>query len=774
MKVEKKDRTAAREALERAAKASWWEWDAGSRPFHWRWPQEYRKRIRDGVPVFFQSQPPLYRRAQKPERNPRLKELILKKLNKVRHRGYITPDVVVALTAFFAVPKGEDDIRMVYDGSVSGLNDAIWVPTFTLPTAATHLRAVEPGTHMADLDIGEMFLNFMLHEQVRPYAGVDVTHLVGDNNDGPRWEAWQRCAMGLKSSPYQSCQAMSFAEEIIRGSSKDMGNPFRWDVVRMNESGSDGYDPSLPWVSKVRADDGKIAADLFVFVDDVRPTGSTKAEAWKACRRAGATLTHLGIQDAARKRRRSSMDPGAWAGVVVSSSEGRVTVLVSEEKWKKGKRLVSEVGDMRKENSQKLDRKHLERVRGFLHYICQTYRPLGSYLIGFHMTIDGWRPNRDSEGWKTPRSEWTSPSGVGGEYDPGPATVKAVPRLQDDVAALQKLMEAPLPPKKSVQCHASGVAYYGFGDASGPGFGAMFQVGDRIEYEYGQWCSEVTEQASSNWRELNNLVEALEGVVARHKLRGHEIFIFTDNSTAEAAYWKGTSSSKRLFELVLRLKILEMEHQISLHVVHVSGKRMIQQGTDGLSRADHSMGSMQGIPIRKFVPLHLNCLEREPSVRRWWNEILSGLNFQWLTPEGWFREAHSQGNFVWTPPPFAGEVVVEQLGKCRLKRPESMHLVLIPRLMTGRFRRLLGRGSEWNGKLVWEDLWPMGRHFEPLLIFVCLPYRSWEPKFSERESVVEELSRIMQAEGLRESSGKRRRNLLRKLFCKARSLCPLS
>jgi hypothetical protein len=41
-------------------------------------------------------------------------------------------------------------------------------------------------------------------------------------------------------------------------------------------------------------------------------------------------------------------------------------------------------------------------------------------------------------------------------------------------------------------------------------------------------------------------------------LAGREIFLFTDNSTAERAYYKGTSSAEPLFELVLRLRKLEI------------------------------------------------------------------------------------------------------------------------------------------------------------------------------------------------------------------------
>ena len=117
---------------------------------------------------------------------------------------------------------------------------------------------------------------------------------------------------------------------------------------------------------------------------------------------------------------------------------------------------------------------------------------------------------------------------------------------------------------------------------------------------------------SSNWRELNNLVESLEKLCLEHQLGGSEIFIFTDNSTAESAYWKGTSTSKLLFELILRLKKLEMDYDLILHVIHVSGKRMIAQGTDGISRGDHSTGVMRGKPMASFIPLHLSAFEREP------------------------------------------------------------------------------------------------------------------------------------------------------------------
>ena len=74
-------------------------------------------------------------------------------------------------------------------------------------------------------------------------------------------------------------------------------------------------------------------------------------------------------------------------------------------------------------------------------------------------------------------------------------------------------------------------------------------------------------------------MEALSLYLQKKGLQGYEIFMFT----AEAAFWKGTSESRELDELVLWLKRLELEEDLLLHVIHISGKRMIWQGTDGLS-----------------------------------------------------------------------------------------------------------------------------------------------------------------------------------------------
>jgi hypothetical protein len=215
--------------IERAARASWWEWDDGSRSFHWRWPKFYRERIRDGLKVHFQKTPPKYQvPPQRDVMDSEIKAKVVKKLQKVRTWRYIAPGYVVSLTAFFWVPKGEDDIHMVYDGTVSGLNDSIWIPRFALPTVNTHLRAVDEATFMANFDVGDCFLNFPLHKDLRALCGVDLTVFFPITNGDKLWEAWTRAAMGLKSSPYQAVQAMGVAQGVMMGDRFSSTNIFRW------------------------------------------------------------------------------------------------------------------------------------------------------------------------------------------------------------------------------------------------------------------------------------------------------------------------------------------------------------------------------------------------------------------------------------------------------------------------------------------------------------------------------------------------------------------
>lgn len=97
---------------------------------------------------------------------------------------------------------------MVYDASKSGLNSKLWAPWFLLPTIESHLRSVQPGSFMGDIDFSEQFLNFVLHEKLQPYTGVDLTPFFLEEISLRKrmiFDYWARCGMGIVSSPLHSC-----------------------------------------------------------------------------------------------------------------------------------------------------------------------------------------------------------------------------------------------------------------------------------------------------------------------------------------------------------------------------------------------------------------------------------------------------------------------------------------------------------------------------------------------------------------------------------------
>ena len=60
-----------------------------------------------------------------------------------------------------------------------------------------------------------------------------------------------------------------------------------------------------------------------------------------------------------------------------------------------------------------------------------------------------------------------------------------------------------------------------------------------------------------------------------------------------------------------------MDGMVIIHLVHISGRRMIVSGVDGLSRGDITKGVMRGEDILSFVLLNLGAHERSPAVVDW-------------------------------------------------------------------------------------------------------------------------------------------------------------
>jgi hypothetical protein len=93
-----------------------------------------------------------------------------------------------------------------------------------------------------------------------------------------------------------------------------------------------------------------------------------------------------------------------------------------------------------------------------------------------------------------------------------------------------------------------------------------------------------------------------------------------------------------------------------------------------------------------------------------------------------------------------------------------MHLDVVPRVMTGRWRRHMTRGTDFYFKLDWEGVWPLSEQHEPLLIFVCLPFASHSPQHEQRGKLLEEFRGVMLRKELQEVPEVQRNDFLRKLL----------
>ena len=213
-----------------------------------------------------------------------------------------------------------------------------------------------PGYYQCDLDVGEMFLNYILHETLRKLSGVNVSHVRLDAEEdreweearGHNWECWTRNWMGLGDSPYRCIQWMVRLKMVAYRVPRDRTNPFHWERVELNLPGSPTYRPFLPWVMKIRWD-RHLAAELYKYVDDARVMGFCLELCWAAVRRFSQVCAHLGIQDRAAKRTWPSTTPGPWAGPVCHTDGGEVTGRVSEAKWAKTQALLWELQGMIRE-----------------------------------------------------------------------------------------------------------------------------------------------------------------------------------------------------------------------------------------------------------------------------------------------------------------------------------------------------------------------------------------------------------------------------------------
>ncbi len=237
------------------------------------------------------------------------------------------------------------------------------------------------------------------------------------------------------------------------------------------------------------------------------------------------------------------------------------------------------------------------------------------------------------------------------------------------------------------------------------------------------------------------LVDAIGEEARAGRLRDCELFMFMDNLTAEGCFYRGNSKSVHLHALVLELRTLEMTYGMTLHIIHISGKRIIALGTDGCSRGSLMEGVMAGQGMLSFIDLACSAVKRHPPVLTWVRSWMDQPKLEPLSPEGWFKEGHGfvgetrdsckiwrpthkprNGLHLWAPPPSVADLALEELLKAHHKRMDTFHIVLIPRLMAPRWRQLFNKACNFTFVVSPGAAFWLTDMYEPLWVGILLPF----------------------------------------------------
>jgi hypothetical protein len=759
------------QVLRQNFRSTHWDWDYGSALVFWRWTDAEQRRVaRDGMNAYIRAPLP----ADIGETSPRIKAQdrvrVFEKIFKHIQRGYLAVGPVKHLLHYFAVPKGTTDVRMVYDGTKGGLNEALWAPSFYLPDLVASTWFLDYDSWIFDLDYGECFSNFPQCPELKAYSGISLSPFVDQvrvllpellsTHGSVLWIHWTRLFMGCTSSPFVAVRYVYWLDEMSRGNPCDPKNPFRYNCVRLNLPGMPEFDPSRPKVMKWDSVRGCVAADFVTFMDDLRGGAPSANDAWLSRDCVAKTIQHKGCQDAPRKAGYPNKSPQPWTGGLVRIDGSGIYISLPLEKWNKVKGILAFYAKEIAHHPLRrptFSHKTLERKLGFLCHAAQTVKEFRPFLRGFYDTLSSWRTNTPTksveEGWPGPEppeaaefdleefaAQYLHDEEFRTESSDIPP-VKASEGLEADIYALMALTSSSIPVERCLRHNAGRILIYGFTDASGTGGGASFerQVAEKnLTYRVSVWSAAEREE-SSNWKEFDKLVEALEEEALGGGLKKTAVYMFTDNSTVEAAIHSGRSSSPRLRALVIRFLVLQTKNDCAIEVFHVAGTRMIAQGTDGISRGALNEGVMNGMPMTSFIPIHLSASDRSPSLQDWLTSWLPG-SPQFLEPIDWFQLGHGiagygqnfegsltpvlcePSQFVWSPPPYAADVAVSELRKSRLKRMQHLHVFICPRLCTPMWRRHFFKAAD----LVIEippgfAFWPAEMH-EPLIIGVLFPF----------------------------------------------------
>jgi hypothetical protein len=523
----------------------------------WEFPREHWDALRDGSSMNFLVPPvaTLHPNAEMtPEQAKIAGEFVdeLVDLNvAIRPQGQ-----VLTTSPMFCLEKDgfPGTWRVLSNMREGGQNEAVGADPVFLPRVSNILERLYTGGYTAVVDASKFFYQFKTHPDDQPYLGM--IHPI----TGEYW-VYNGLPMGAANSPALGGRyGMAFLRLLRLVSPDFIGTPTAncWWTGFMGT----GYDPDLGYGLVLTGPSGAPAVLVYAFVDDFFVHGVNKQQVDHALR----SFLDLTVQVGLLCHPKKLFPPARvqkYIGFIFDTT-GIPTLRVPTAKREKALAMVDYVRNS--PSGYQFSRLALSVVTGTLESLVEaTPSRIGhTYLRRFHSLVH-------PEGFASGPSVYYTHTAI-------------TDGVREDLKWWQALLNRDI--ARTARSAKAGVLIPSWGDGSGTGTGGTIQVPDGpLAMWMGKWTPFVFHH-SSNWKELKTLLLTLQALRSTHSrdMAQTTIFYFTDNSTT---YWvcsSGSSRSPGLHTLVEQIKLLELELNIDLQVIHVPGVAMIQQGTDGLSR----------------------------------------------------------------------------------------------------------------------------------------------------------------------------------------------
>ena len=669
----------------------------------WEFPREHWDGLREGSKMNFLTTPPagLRPNADMDEEQQAVAGMFVTELVELGICGWAPGERPVLLNApLFVVSKeGQPgEWRVIADMLRGGQNECMGNDPVFLPRTAHILDQMYTGGYSAMVDASKFFYQFPTHPDDRPYLGLlhPVTKEIYEYLGLP---------MGAANSPALAGRyGLAFVRMLKARFREFQGNPSA-NCWWTGFSATGEYDPDKGYGYVLTDDSGSPAVKIWVHVDDFLIHGDTYEKTARALKLFLDTAVDVGML-CHPKKLTPPTQVVKYCGFLMDS-RGIPCLRIPIGKRERALAVVEHL--IAAPVDRAFSRLSLAVAAGILQSLVEaTPLRLGhTYLRRFHGVV--------------------RPEGLGTGAAPYYTTTVVPEEVKKDLEWWRGFLRKT--EGRFARSSRSATLVPNWGDGSGTGTGGTLGLPDRpLKMWKGKW-SPVVYKFSSNWKELSTLRLTLVNLrqEAPEEVAGTTVFYFTDNLTT---YWvasSGSSPSPRLHALIEEIRLLEMELDCCLQVVHVPGVVMIDQGTDGLSRGIwaspfHGLTNSLVLTRAVFEPLTFDpalvrryvCDYQLPSVWRYqdWNQV-------WEANDLFDRFS------VWFPPPELARQVLTFTLETWCEQPlTTAALFFIPRTVPafwwGLSRHLIELATVYPHvtSLVCPPLLPI-----PIIVLYLAPYR---------------------------------------------------